>query len=107
MSGRAAAGMRRPADDAADAHRADLLRLERIRDVELLQLARAPAGDIEELIVDAQLDVGDQRRHRLEWLEGRWQLVLLRRLGRDGDDLVASQPSFAPLAPSLRRQRKM
>src|SRR5215212_12162556 len=34
-------------DDAADADRADLFRLGRIRDVELLQLARAPARDIQ------------------------------------------------------------
>ena len=81
--------------------------LEGVGDVELLQLAGAPAGDVEELVVDAQLDVGDQRRHGLERLEGRRQLVLLRRLGRDGDDLLASQASVAPLASSLRCQRKI
>jgi hypothetical protein len=44
--------MRLPADDTSELHRARLDRVERIRDVELLQLARAPARDVEESIVE-------------------------------------------------------
>ena len=44
--------MRGPLDDAAEADRAGLHGFEGIRDVVLLQLAGAPAGDIEDLVVE-------------------------------------------------------
>src|SRR5215470_4526324 len=45
------AGMRRPRHNAADAYLTSELRIERIADIVLLQVARAPAGHIEELVV--------------------------------------------------------
>jgi hypothetical protein len=59
-----------------------------IADVEALELPGSPARDVQRAVVDRQGDVGDQRRHRAERLEGRRQLVLLGRLGRDRDDLA-------------------
>src|SRR5215213_5398326 len=79
--------MRRLTDDAADADRGDLDRVEGVGDIELLQLARAPAGDVEDLVIDAQLDIRHQGWHGLERLEGRRQLILVRGFGRNGDDL--------------------
>ena len=61
--------MRGPPDDAADVNRAGQLRMERIGDVVLPHLPGAPAGDVEEPVVERELDVGDERRHRLEVLE--------------------------------------
>ena len=46
--------MRRPPDDAADMDRADQFRLQRIRNIVLPHLPRAPAGDIEETVVDRE-----------------------------------------------------
>ena len=74
--------------DAADAHLAGQLRLERVGDVVLLQVARTPAGDIEKLVVHRQIDVGDQRRAGLESLEHRGQLIFARGLSRDLDHLL-------------------
>ena len=53
-------------DDPAQAHRADLPGVCRVGDVVLLELTGAPAGHVEEAVVDRQVDVGDQRRHRPE-----------------------------------------
>src|SRR4029077_14521497 len=59
--------------DAAEPDRADLARAGRVAHVVLLELANAPAGDVEELVVDREVDVGDQRRYGAERLEGRGQ----------------------------------
>src|SRR5262249_57079686 len=61
----AAARMRRARNDAADAHLAGQLGVERIRYVVLLHVAGAPAGDIEKAIVHRQIDIGDEWRARL------------------------------------------
>src|SRR5690349_17652156 len=50
--------------DPADAHFAGQFRIERVRYVVLLQVAGAPARDVEEAIVHRQIDVGDERRNR-------------------------------------------
>jgi hypothetical protein len=63
--------MRRPADDAADVQRAGQLRLEGIRHIVLPELARAPTGDIKIPVVEREIDVGDERRNRLEAFEQR------------------------------------
>src|ERR1700680_2637600 len=60
--------VRRALDDAAEAHGAGELRIVRVRYVILTHLARAPAGNIEEAVIEREVDVGDQRRHRLEGL---------------------------------------
>ena len=66
--------MRGARDDAADPHLAGELGVERVGDVVLLQVAGAPAGDVEEPVVHRQVDVGDQRRHALKPLStgGSW-----------------------------------
>ena len=54
----------RPAsDNPAEANRCGLARVERIADVVLLEFACAPAGYVQPLVVDGQVDVGHQRRH--------------------------------------------
>src|SRR5438445_4287101 len=58
-----------------------LLWLERIADVELEELARAPRRDVEPLVVEGEVDVADQRRHRLEAFEQGRQEVGVGRLG--------------------------
>jgi hypothetical protein len=45
-----------------------------------MHLAQAPAGDIEILVIQAEVDVGDQRRHGFEALQKRRQV--LRLFGR-------------------------
>ncbi len=59
-----------------------------IRHVELLHLAGAPAGHVEEPVVDREVDVGDDRRHRGERLQRGRQQVRVGGLGGDGDDLL-------------------
>src|SRR5439155_19432306 len=58
--------MRGPANDPAEMHRPGLLGAERIGYVVLQEFARAPAGDIEEAVVEGSVDVGDEGPHRLE-----------------------------------------
>ncbi len=61
--------------DPAQPHRARLFRLERIAHVILLQIAGAEARDVQKFVVETQIDIGNQRRHRLERLErGRQHL---------------------------------
>ena len=45
------------------------LRIERIRHVILLEIARAPAGHVKKAIVHREVDVGHERRHRPETLQ--------------------------------------
>src|SRR5487761_1176537 len=65
-----------------------LLRLEGIGDVELKEFAGAPRGDIELLVIERKVDVGDEGRHRLEAFEEGRQLVLGSRLCRNLDHLL-------------------
>ena len=66
----------------------DFLRVERIGDVVLDELAQAPARDVQVAIVHREIDVGDERRDGLESLEERRQLLGVGGLGRDLDDLL-------------------
>ena len=90
LVGRGGVGL--AADDPAQADRAGLARVGQVADVVLLELAGAPAGHVQPAVVHRQVDVGDQRRHRPERLEGRRQQLGVGRLGRDGDDLVGHPP---------------
>ena len=81
--------------------RARKLRLPRLGDVVLPHLAGSPAGDVQEAVVHGKVDVGHQRRHCAEPLQERRQLVLGRRLGRDGRRLFDVElAAFAPPGPN-------
>src|SRR5262249_17047750 len=80
-------GMSGTRDDPSYPDLARELGVEGIGYVILLEIAGAPAGYIEETIIHRQIDIGDERRHRLERLEGRRQLIFGRRLGRNLYDL--------------------
>src|SRR5205807_10008323 len=67
--------MRRPSDDPAKAHRTRLLGFEWVGHVVLLELARPPAGHIEEAVVERETDVGYQRGDRLEAFQDGRQLI--------------------------------
>ena len=95
-------GVRDAAGDAAEPDRADLAGVRRIAHVVLLELAGAPAGDVEELVIHGQVDVADQRRHRPERLERGRQRVRVGGLGRDGDHLVGT-PAAVLAAPPPHR----
>ena len=82
-------GVRDPPDDPAEPHRAHLARVRRVRHVVLLELAGAPARDVEHAVVDGEVDVGDQRRDGAEGLQRGRQQLRVRGLGRDRDHLVA------------------
>src|SRR6266851_9911239 len=97
--------MWRAADDAADVQRAGQLRLEWIRNIVLPELAGAPTRDIKEPVVEREIDVGDQRRDRLEAFEQRRQDFRIGRFGGNLDDLL--DPPRAVVAmpvPDGRRQ---
>src|SRR6266536_5604639 len=64
-------GVRGPAHDAADPHRARLARVDRVGDVVLLELTGAPAGHVQVPVVHGQGQVGDQRGNRAERLQRR------------------------------------
>src|ERR1700733_11617294 len=55
--------MGRVARDAPDPNGAGELGFPRFGDVVLTHLARSPTGDVEELVVEREVDVADQRRH--------------------------------------------
>src|SRR5680860_914874 len=61
--------MRCAAYDTAEMHRTGELRIERIGYVVLPQFAGAPARDVQPAIVQREIDVSDQRWHRLEALQ--------------------------------------
>src|SRR5262245_17817522 len=63
--------MRGSAGDTANPDLAGELRIERIAHVILVQIAGAPAGDVEEAIVHREIDIGDERRYRLEAFQER------------------------------------
>jgi hypothetical protein len=89
------------------AHRRGLAWPPRIGHVEPLELAGAPAGDVQVAIVDRQRDVGDERRHGAERLQDRRQLVGLGRLGGDRDDLLDAHPAVVAPAPQPHRRRQV
>ena len=60
---------------------------------------RAPAGDVQEPVVEREIDVGDQRRHGLEALQQRRQLFGIGGLGGDLDHL-SNLPRTVSVAPS-------
>ena len=62
--------------------------MEWVADLVLAELAGAPARDVEVPIVQAEVDVGHQRRHSAERLERRRQQVRVGRLGGDLNDLL-------------------
>src|SRR5215470_9234282 len=80
-------GVRRTANDTAEMDGAGEFRVEGIGDIVLLKFAGAPAGDVEEAIVERQVDVGNERRNGFEALEHGGKLVRIGRFGRDFDDL--------------------
>src|SRR5436190_2020904 len=63
-------------DNASDPDLSSQPGVEGIRYVILLEIAGAPAGNIEETIIHREIDIRDERRHRLERLESRRQLIL-------------------------------
>jgi hypothetical protein len=88
------------ARDPADMHRTRQLGVHRVGDVILAHLAGAPAGDIQEPVIETEVDVGDQRRHGPKALQQRRQVVLGRwyRIGMVMVFLASKVPS------SLRHQ---
>src|SRR6516165_8058794 len=70
-----------------------------------MEIAGAPAGDIEIFVVDREIDIGNERRAGLETFE-RWrQQVGIGRLGRDLNDLPGFPDiAFAIPGPDRRRQ---
>src|SRR5215211_8399497 len=74
-------------------HGARVPGVERIGDIVLPHLPCTPAGDVEELVVQREVDVGDERGNRTEALEHRRQEVRAGGLCRDVYDL-----SDGPLA---------
>jgi hypothetical protein len=80
--------MCRAAHDAAQSKRADLLRLERVADVVLDELAGPPTRHIQIPVVDRQIDIGYERCHGLEPLQERRQLLRVGGLRGNRDDLL-------------------
>src|ERR687898_531187 len=74
-------------------HRSRMPRVEWIGDVVLAQLPGCPAGYVEELVVEGEVDVAGKRRHRTEILQGGRQLVRVGRLCRDVDHLLDLPPA--------------
>ncbi len=72
----------------------------------MLQVAGAPAGDIEKPVVHRQIDVGDQRRAGLESLEHRGKLIFAGGFGRDLDHLL-HRPLVAVAIPGPDRGRQV
>src|SRR5205085_5418349 len=58
-------GVRGLADDSAQVHRSGFSRVERIGDIVLQELAGAPAGNIQEAVVEREIDVRDEWRNSL------------------------------------------
>jgi hypothetical protein len=79
-------------DDSAEPYGSHLLRVRRVRHVELLHLTGAPAGHVKEPVVDREVDVGDERRHRSEGLQRRRQQIRVGGFGGNGDDLLGLPP---------------
>src|ERR671910_1602236 len=95
--------MRRLADDAAQVDGSRMPGVERVGDVVLAQLPGAPAGHVEELVVEGEVDVANQRRHRTEVLQSGRQLVRVGRLCRDVDHLLDAPPAVFAMPEPYRR----
>ena len=80
--------MRRLPHDSAQVHGAGKFGMERIGDVVLLEFSGAPARDVQKLIVEREIDVGDQRRHRFESFEQRRKFFGIGRLGGNLDHFL-------------------
>src|ERR1700733_5136348 len=93
----AAVRVGRASGDAADTDGAGELGLSRLGDVVLTHLACSPARDVEELVVQREVDVADQRRRRAKALQQRRQLLFGRRLRQDCRCLLDME--LAVLAP--------
>src|SRR5215207_10426090 len=98
--------MCRLANYAPQVHGAGVLGVERVGDIVLTHLPSAPARDVEELVVEREVDVGDQGCHRPEVLEQRRQLLCICGLCRDVDHLLYS-PSAVLAVPEPDRGRKV
>src|SRR5438093_1549802 len=93
--------------DPSKPDRTGQARIEWIAHVVLLEFAGAPARDIQKPIVEREIDVGDERRHRLEAFQERRQVVGLGWLGGNLDHLShfpirAAIASFAVPDPDRR-----
>src|ERR1700738_3351734 len=75
-------------DDPADPYLAGKLRVVGVGHVILLHVSRAPAGDVEEPVIQGEVDVGDKGRYRLEPLQHRRELLRICGFGGDFDDLL-------------------
>ncbi len=65
--------MRSAPGDPAKVDRPDLAGGGRIGHVVLLEFTGAPAGHVQHLVIDGQVNVADQRWDRSKWLHGgRW-----------------------------------
>src|SRR5262245_48567934 len=96
----AGGGMGCARDNAADAHLAGELRVERVGYVVLLQVAGTPARHVKEPVIHREVDIGYQRRAGLEALEHRRKMLGIGRLRRYGDDLARRPfPVFAEPGP--------
>jgi hypothetical protein len=93
--------MRGAPHDSAQANGPDLARSGRIGHVVLLELAGAPAGHVQHLIIDGQVDVADQRRDRREGSQGGRQIGRVRRLGRNRNDLLCRPVRPVAVPPPL------
>src|SRR5579883_2134565 len=91
-------GVRGPRHDAAETQGAGEPRLVWVGNVVLLEIARAPTGDVKKLVVDREVDVGDQRRAGLEVFERRRQAIRVRRFGGNLDNLL-DRPFAAVAVP--------
>src|SRR5215208_1344530 len=95
--------MRRPADDATQMHGSRMPRVEWIGDVVLAKLPGCPAGYVEELIVEGEVDVASKGRHRTEILKSGRQLVGVGRLCRDVYHLLDAPPAVLAVPEPYRR----
>jgi hypothetical protein len=75
-------------DDPSEPNRCRLARLEWVADVVLFEFTCAPTGDVQPVIIDGQIDIGDERGHGTKGLKQRRQGVGVGRLGGDSDHLV-------------------
>src|SRR5208283_2640075 len=77
--------------------RADFLRMKRIGNIVLQELAGSPARDVKEAVVEREVDVGDERGHGLEPLEQGRQLFRIGRLGWYFDHFVHTPFAILPM----------
>ena len=93
-------------DDSTHVNGAGELGIEGVRHIVLSKLPCAPTRHVQELVVQAEVDVGDHRRHCAEALQQRRQQVRVGRLCRHFDDLGGC-PLVAVLVPQEYRARQV